>query len=283
MEVNKKILKIGVISIIIIFIIVLSFAFRIKLDNPVFLKSYIERGINLESGFYRQMDLEIKYISNTYDKREVGYIEIFNNNRSDLILLANRVHQEVESYGLYNVNRLHLQIDYSGIIEDVDKLEFNTARIIFNNGDTIEEDLGRFILHIEDEKREDVESTSSGSSSDGTYFILSRLKEDMEIVNIESPLFKEAKELYSIKINGKDYKDTIDSSYEKGDRIRINSSFKSPEDFFDKYSQFDLVPRLYFKDSKGEKSYISINNISYHPNDFSFQEIYKYLKLRGEI
>src|SRR5699024_2240912 len=144
------------------------------------------------------------------------------------------------------------------IMGDFDRLEFNDARIYFNNGDIIDVDLGRIILHTVDEFGDYIETSSASSSSDGTSSSTNTLKEDIKLIQLESPLFKEAKNLYKIQIDGKDYEDIFGIQYNKGDILRIESSFRTPENILDKYSQFDLQPRLYFEDSNGEKSYINV-------------------------
>lgn len=283
MELNRKILKLGLIGITIILIISLGFAFSIKLHNPVFLKYFIEERVNISNEYYQPAEFQMKYISNVQDNRNIAYIEFMDNEDSTHKLLGNNIYSTVDNYGLFNMNISQIKIDEEGMPMNLDRLEINNARVHFNNGDTMDVDLGRIILHSRGIGGDYFEFGHGGSSSDGTSSSFDSVKEDIRLIELESPIFQEAKGLYDIKIDGIDYRKIQGIEYKEGDGLRVNSLFKAPENILDRYTEFELQPRLYFQDSKDDISYINIFNIRHRPYDFDFWGILKYLKARGEI
>ena len=283
MEKNRRILKLGLIGIVVVLITSLGFAFSIQLDKPVFLKSLIEKRVSTSSEYYQPASFSIKYISNVHDNRNISYIEFMDNEDSSHKFLGNKIYSRVENYGLFNMNVSQIEVHGDMLPKDFDRLEINNAHINFNNGDIMEVGLGRIILHTRDKEEDYFLYQSGGSSSDGTSTSRDTLKEDISLLELDSPLFQEAKGLYDIKIDGIDYREIKGIEYKAGDDLRINSLFSIPENILDKYTEFELQPRLYFKDSKDNISYINIFNIRHSPYDYDFWGIIKYLKARGEI
>lgn len=283
MELNRKILKFGLIATVFLLIISLGFAFSIKLDRPVFLKSLIEERVSISKEYYHPVEFRIRYISNAHDNRQINYIEFLAKDYTANKIFGNVLYSGSETYGPYNINTVHIEIHGDNIPRDLDRLEINKGKTNFNNGDTMEVDLGRIILHSRYGVDNYVEFSSGGSSSDGTSSSTGTVKEDISLIDLESLLFEEAKDLYDIKINGISHEQIQGMNFKEGDILRVNSLFKTPENILDKYTKFELQPRLYFKDTKENISYINIFNIRYEPYKYDFRGILEYLKARGEI
>lgn len=283
MDLNKKILKLGLIFVGIVMIMSLGFALYIKIDNPVFLKSYIEESVSVDEEYYYPVELQIRFITNVYDKRQIDYIEFLDKDNGSPSLLGGRIYDRIESFGLYNINTTNIEIVKNDIEKNFDWLELNKARVTYNDGEVMEVDLGKIILYERNYDSDYLEGRSSSSSSDGTSTSIANLKEDIRLKKLESPLFEETKSLCHIKIDGKDYRDISGSLYKKGDSLRVDSIFKIPDDILSRYTHFELQPRLYFEDSQGKESYVNIYNIRYIPYHYKFWEIFNYLKLRGSI
>lgn len=282
MEVNKRILKLGLIGTFIALTISLIFALYIKLDNPVVLKSYIEERVNTNEEDFEAMQLQMIYITNVYDQKEINYIEM-TDKQGTAKLLGSNLEERSENYGLYNVNTVYLQMNKHDRTADLDGLEFNRAMISFNTGDTMDIDLGRLILYEEDFDENGLEQSSSSSSSDGSSSNIFTTQEKVTLTKLDSPLFKNIENLYSINIDDKDYKDIAGTVYEKERVIRIKSQFETDKNILNRYTMFTLNPKLYFQDEAGNQGYTSIHNISQIPYEFNFTGILKYLKVRGEI
>lgn len=283
MDLNKKILKLGLISIGILMTISFGLFLYLKLDNPVFLKSYIEERVSQNLEYYEPIELQIRYITNSYDDIKIDYIELIEDNGKFNKLKGRRLYDRVESYGLYNVNVVGIDLTSNLVKEDFDILEFSKAKVSFNNGDNMDVDLGKVILYKYIWNDDYFEGRTSGGSSDGTSYSENVLKQDISLIKLESPLFEDTKGLYDIKIDGKDYREIFGLNYEKGEILRVDSIFETPKDILNRYTHYELQPRLYFKDSMDKKSYINVYNTRHIPYYFKFWDIYNYLRARGEI
>lgn len=290
MDLNKRILKQGLISIGIILILVLGFALFIKLDNPVFLKSYIEYRVNENEEYYNQIEFQLKYISNVYDKRQINKIEFMENQDIISSLPVYNRYVERKDYGLYTLNTVYIQINPDNFLKDFDVVELNNARVTFrsrktiatNFEDTIDVNLGRIVLNKED-RDEDYFQMASGGGSNERFHNKIRVKEDISLIKLEFTIFDDIDDLYDIKIDGKDYKNISGLEYREEDIIEIIGEFKKPRNILNKYIELELRPRLYFKDSKGEEFNENIVVIINKQHGYSFLEIIKYLRIRGEI
>lgn len=288
LELNKKILRFGFIGVGIILVISMVLVFSLKLDNPVFLKTYIEDDFafsnTMDNGeIHQDIMFPITYIKNTSDKRQIQRVEF--PNHKDIQFRVNRdgwFWNRKETKGIYEVKTVTIELYTNTLPEEFDKLEFSKAKVIFNNGDTLDADLGRFILYRKNIDGKYIEHGSSGSSSDGTSQYRGTVMRDITLEKLESDLFQETKGLYEIEIDGEDYRDISGKSYKLGDKIKVQALFKTPEDITKRYNHYDIKPKLIFKTSDGE-AYMSIYNIDYRPHEFKFLEIIKYLKARGEI
>jgi hypothetical protein len=299
MELNRKILKMGIIIISLSIIISLGLAMFMKLDKPVFFKNYIETMLEVSSNSYREDEFVLKYITNISDKRRITdiYFEEYPNlvlyagnysSRRDIFpifLWGSNFREEV--YGRYVIRNLYVTMDIRSLGE-FDEIELNNARITFDDGDVIDVNLGRIIFYNyydEDNnyKNEHLKSYSSTSSSDGTSSAIMEVKEDITITNVKSSLLKDVDDLVEIKIGDIGYGDISEIQYKNNDVLRINSVFKHPKDILRKFNLYNIEPKIYYKDSNEDLFYRRVHGIKYTNYDISTWEIIKYLKARGEI
>lgn len=295
MELNRKILRTGIIIISFSIIISLGFIMAIKLDRPVFLKSYTESMIFASEPSYRGSEFVLKYITNVSDNRKV--IDIYFDEYPDLVLYAGKSSSRVdmfpmipqynyskeEIYGRYVIKNLYVKIDGKNLGE-FDEVELNNAKITFDNGESINADLGRIIFYnYSPYKEEHFDFSRSRSSTDGTSSTEMGVTEDIIIANLDSPLLKDIDDLIEIKIGETNYKDISEIQYKSGETIRINSRLEYPRDILRKYSLYYLEPKVYYKDSNGNSFYRRIRNIEYVNYDYEIWGLVKYLKARGEL
>lgn len=296
MELNKKILKIGLLLIILSLIFTMGFALAYRLENPVFLKMYVEQYIssndmNIVDGF------ELKYITNVSDNRKVididfeeepnikvdvsywpiggGGFSFFNDNNYD--------EQRGDRYGRYAVHTIYLDMNLHDIDKEFYEIELNNVKVSFDDGSILDTDLGRVIIYKDKNEYKDIEHLSSSGSSDGTSASHQRTKRDIKLLNINSPLLKELKEYFDISIGDIDYRHISGIEYEKDKSLNIYTKFEPPNDIVGKYTFYNIKPKLYYEDEEGNTSYIRIHNINYKSHNFDLKGIFKYLKARGEI
>ncbi|EJE7235867.1 hypothetical protein M5L40_004064 [Clostridium botulinum] len=298
MEINKKILHIGLFLIGISLIFTIVFASVYKLENPVVIKMFIEKNIYtnevnensaLADGF------ELKYITNISDNRKIVNIKF--KEKPDIEVTVsddslgygdmpffNDINKQSENkYGIYVVNTIYISMNLKNIDKKFNEIELNNVKVTFNDGSTLNANLGRIILHKDESNFKDIDHIGSSGSSDCEFSSEKRLKKNIKLLKVDTPLLDCIKDCFNISIDNIDYKNISGTKYEKDKVLSIYSKFKTPKSISEKYSYYDINPKLYYEDNKENRSYTSIDHISHTPDSFDFIGIFKYLKLRGVI
>lgn len=297
MESNKKILKIGLIIIAISVICSVLFATMCRLDKPVFLKSYIEDYVYRYEESNTIENIEIKYIANITDNRKVIGMEFKEN--KDIEVIASNYPLDNSSfiffrgdnydpskgqiYGRYALKTIYAQINLDNIDEELYDIELNKAQIKFSDGSEVEADIGRFIIHKDRGQGEDIKTMSSTSSSDGTYRQILSMKNDIELLNMNSPIFENIDDRFELYVDGISYKEVSGRKYRNGSTININFTDKTDKDVIEYYTAYNAKPKLNYKDKNLKKSHTVIYNIDHTPYNFGMKSIFRYLRARGEI
>ena len=298
MEINKKILHIGLFLIGISLIFTIVFASVYKLENPVVIKMFIEKNIYpnevnensaLADGF------ELKYITNISDNRKIVNIkfkekpdiEVTVSDDSlgygDMPFFYDINKQSENKYGIYVVNTIYISMNLKNIDKKFNEIELNNVKVTFNDGSTLNANLGRIILHKDESNFKDIDHIGSSGSSDCEFSSEKRLKKNIKLLKVDTPLLDCIKDCFNISIDSIDYKNISGTEHGKDKVLSIYSKFKTPKSISEKYSYYDINPKLYYEDNKGNRSYTSIDHISHTPDSFDFIGIFKYLKLRGVI
>ncbi len=295
MDINRKILKRGIIIISLTLIISVGLAMFMKLDKPVFLKNYTETVFFVSDDYYDERNFTFQYITNVSDKRRVRDIHFEeipnlvlyprNNNdfRNTFSMLSQNNYSKEEIYGRYVIRNIYITIDGKDLGE-YDETELSKAKITFDDGEVMDVNLGRIKLYNYSKHRgEHLEFLNGRSSSDGTSLTEIKVNEDITLIDVDSPSLEEVDDLVKINIGNIDYKELSDIKYKDGDVIKINSTFQDPKDIIRKFNLYYIEPKIRYKDSNGTIFYRPINEIRYVKRDFNIWEIIKYLRARGEI
>lgn len=293
MDINKKILKIGLVMISLSLIISLSFAMITRLKNPVFLKNYIDNAYFVDDGIYSECELILHYITNVNDDRYITDItfeeappemDVITNNNSFGIAFPNFYAGHSENiYGRYKINTIYVKLDLNNIESEVEDFELNNAKIFFDNGDNFDVDIGRIKFYKYDDAREFFGGTTSGSSSDGTGYMRYEILKDITLLNVESTLLDSLSDTVELKIGDRNYKDIESTEYKKGSSINMNYHRNYKNDIMSQYISYDISPKFSFQDENGNILNGRIREIINKHHDFSFVGILKYLRARGEI
>ena len=139
-------LRISGIMILLSFIVSLVTIYYLKLDNPVFLKNYVEVDVAEGENRYNLLnfDIELKYISNVEDKRKVMEIVFYeapelNFKASETNFQFARFYDysndNIESYGRYGIHTVFLNLDISEEKFEInEKLVLSKATIVLMMG-----------------------------------------------------------------------------------------------------------------------------------------------------
>ena len=293
MERNKKILKIGLLAIILSLIISLSFALITKLKNPVFLKVYTDNAYSIHDGSYSDCEIILHYITNINDERYITDIafdeapigmDIITSEEGFGIAFPDFYAGSREQiYGRYKVKTIYAKIDLNKIESVSQDLELNNAKIFFNNGTNLDVDLGRIRFYEYNNYRELLGSTSSSSSTDGTGYIRYQILKDITLLNVESALLDSLSETISLNIDDIDYREIENKKYIKTSSINMNYHRNYNNKITSQYISYNISPELTFQDEDENIFNYRGRDIVNNHHDFSLIGILKYLRARGEI
>ena len=294
MELNNKILKGGIILIIIILVASLGTSSYLKLDKPIFLKSYMEVDLPIHNGNIGKVEFELRYITNINDDRVVNNIEFgevpgiyvgaseFNYGGFDFFGNQNNS-MPGQIVGRYSIRSIYVWVEGFGIENPLDEMHITKAKIHFNNGESMEVEIGDIILYGYNNTGEHFEFQSGTSSSDGTSNNQLKVKKDITLLEVDSSLLEQTKDFVELKIGNVSYDKISGIKYSQGDNLRIDTLFKTPEDPILKFYNYSIHPKLIFKDNEGNIFTHRVYNVDYKNYNFEFNEIVNFLRARGEI
>lgn len=295
MELNKKIIRVGLILIALVLIVSIATTLIYRVDNPVFLKMYVEHRISDNTNSSLLENLRLMYITNVGDNRRIRsiefegiedigvYINNYNNNPWSFNGFDSAQSVEHDGYGRYRVNTIYINMDFHSIDKSFEEIELNRAKISFDDGSTLDTDLGRIIIYNHDDNPDYIRHNSSSGSSDGTSSLRGTIEKDISLIEVKSKLLDDMADHITLTIDDVDYRDISGKTYKANQSITIESQFITPSNIADRLVIYDIRPKLYYKDKDGNITFERIHNIDYRPYHFSGTDVFKYLRLRGEI
>lgn len=300
-------LFIGAIIIMISLIVNIIYANTQKLDSPIFFKHYYE--INtLERSVE---NIYLHYLTNSNDDREVLYINFPNVDKD--IAFSVKQFSDTE-YKHYNYKKIALSIEFDDSVYSrmKDKIFLGDALITFNDGATMEVDLGKIILMKYINGSISLDHVMSGSSSGNKSKDIFKLEEPIIINSITTNLLEESKDIINMKIvnddstnisliedlrsekpnepeltlNKMDNVSLIPFEYislplQVNSAMSIYTSFDIKEDS-KKYNFYRILYLVNFETLSGEKGNEKLLNVRYEPY-FTDKDLKNYLKDRGAI
>ena len=298
MEKNKKILYVSFIMIIISLITSIAIIIHMKIDKPIFLKNYCEIGVYENDKIYsiNQGFFNLQYISNIDDDRVVTgitfkelpgtyfYASEYNNGFSGFFY--NDSSSNLARYGRYGVHTVYISCPDFKYEDGVSEVMLREATVEFNDGLKLDVDLGEIYVYKEKNTPIALDNISySGTSTFGEMISTTtfKIKEDAKIENIESPLMEKALGIFKFSVNSLGAKDIIKASYKEGDNIVLTSIYNAPKDIVEKYTVYDIRPKVHFINSYKDRYTMRFYNMTQQGFNFTSYEIYKYIKARGEV
>lgn len=296
----KTALRISGTLILLSFLISISIIYYLKLDNPVFLKSYKDIEVVENEGNYitSGYDIEIKYIANIEDNRKVSSIifkdapnlnfYVSENSPMGIGQFYNYSNDNIEGYGRYGIHTVFLNLNSHNYGYDLnDDIVLREATVTFNDGLTMDVDLGKLVLYKYKSPQENlvdevlygqnIDISSEGISKSGFY-----VEKYIQVSDIYSKLFEDTRDLFDFNINKTGSIEDRDLIYNANDNLYFTSQFNFIDDPERKLYSYDIRPIIYFKDRDGKEYEKRVYNLTYNPS-FNFNDIYKYLIETGEI
>lgn len=296
----KTALKISSVMIFISLILSISIVYYLKLDKPVFLKSYqdvevMQNDLDYLNTYY---DIEIKYIANSEDKRKVSsivfkeapelYFYVSENNPIGLVQFYDYSNDNISNYGRYGIHTVFLNLKLQSSVYNLDEdIILKEATIRFDDGLTMDVDLGKLVLYKHDSSKEKIndevlheqrtETSTNGMSKSGFY-----VNKYIQVSDVYSKSFEYTRDLFDFNINKTGELEDQNLIYNANENLYFTYQVKDIDDPEKKLYSYNIKPIIYFKDRSGKEYTKRINTINYSPN-FNFSDIYKYLKQKGEI
>jgi hypothetical protein len=291
-ENNHKILKIGSIAIVLTICFSVLFGFYCKLDNPVFFKQYCEYYLPMEDNNDYGESFYFQYVTNVNDNREV--VNISFNEAPELILYANENnnfggfavntdYKKGQIYGRYSIRTVNAHVNKLQVDNIKKEYRVSKATVWFNNGENMEVDIGDIYFYTPEISNEYLQSNMSSSSTSGESKTGYRVKEDITLESLSSPLMQYVEELVDINIEDTDYRVASGIQIKKGGALNIKSVFRVPKDIESQFTFYNIKPVLNYKNKSGEMFSTRVYNINYVPTyDINFYRLILYLRERGQ-
>lgn len=290
MDKNRTILKTGLIMIAVVVLISSLIASGLEVNRPVFLLQYRETNF-VEDPDYNDV-FALRYITDLSDHSrilgisfpeasDVSFAVTDNVRRGDLLHMWTQ-EAEKEIIGRYSIQTVHVEFNSKEVQRD--EILLTKAEVSFDDGRTETFDLGRMYFYREKhQENSSFNVSSSSSSSTGHSSTTMEIRNDIEVLDVESPLLDETDDFIAVKLNGLDFREISELPIKKGTRLNVESFVGTPEDIISRYSTYDLRPKMTYRDTDNQIREARIYNIFHQKQYFSLTDILRYLKARGEI
>ena len=298
---NRKWLVVCLIVLGVVTLSITAFLFYIRLEKPIFIKSYYEynwAAAEDEPALLKK-EFIIQYLSNADDSHSVTGIEFPNLKDEQLSFYAtesasdafnmdfmfsgqNSVQSStVQKVGLYSLHtvRITIQCLFSANERNDTDIILQDALIHFSDGSTQEVNLGKIKLYWRNWNNMGPLSQIQGmSANDGTSEETLRSNETLTVIGLRWMPCIDSAELFKITLNGVDASSDKIKGMEikKGEIVTLRTEFPEPEDLKNKFTAYELRAVLTVQDNKGVQKEIDVDTIHYNPSFFNTWDILRY-------
>lgn len=299
MELNKKIIRVGFITIGIAMVISILFLYITKLKKPVFLNHYLEYCISsYDTGSSKYF--ELYYIANVEDNKEVRDISfeeaphISFGVSSDLNYWGganpfsgnwNGLNRK-KNVGRFQIRTLYVTIDTINLSKIEDDLSLSNAKVTFHNGESIHVNIGTISFIRNDNVTERLSSIIRRAPEDGMSQVEFEVKSTMTILDFKGSALNEQVKLVEMTLNKRKKEEVKGMNLSTGERLNIKTSLTTPKDVIKKLTVYEFRPIIYYRLEAGSEFKQILDHINYNPiqeNNYNLWTILQYLKARGEI
>ncbi|MBF4692139.1 hypothetical protein [Fusibacter ferrireducens] len=294
MAINNRIFKAILILIAVLIIAGYGLVFYLQLDEPMFFyHNYDQRVFDNESN-HQDISFNLNYITNARDNRVVIGIEF--PKYPDIIIQATEFRARNpfnwnfkapkvpgDIYGLYSVRSVTCNLMEWPRGRALDDVVLEKAKILFSDASEIVVDIGTIQLYTERFDTIPLEPVLSSSSSDGSGKTAYKILENLTIVAVDSASMEKFKDRVQWQINTKTPEDSVGMTFQEGSALEVTSRVDSTEDIVSEYTLFDLHPKVIFMDDNGVQYTQRFYNIDSIYHNYSFIELYRYIRARRTI
>jgi hypothetical protein len=296
MRKQEGLLKACIIFIALTLVTCIGFAYYTRLKEPVFLSYCIAvSAVQPPETGYQQPVLELQYLTNSYDQREVTGISFVE--APDYYFMAtenasyygnsftyfsnNTTQKRGEIIGRYSLRRVYLYMNNYFLEDWKGEVELNNAMVSFSDGSTLRTDLGRIILYSDNAYDSAMTLMHSNSSNQGIAETIYRAEQNISDFKVESPLLKDASHKLELTFNCSFYDKIETLELKSGDKLTITNCEKDWPGKNDLYDEYDVRPMLTFTKEDGSRGSVRIYDMVQKKYFYGYLDVLKYLERRG--
>lgn len=277
---NKKLLKISLIICAIAILMASVYEYQQKLDEPIFLKSYIERPITKASNSSQFMEeIYLTYITDHDFNGKISEISLNTENEKlkksliDAHSIENSIFPREAQDDLlyrYKFNQSNIQwiFDLNTYTQDIEidniivsfvndkgesqKYPIEIGKLIYRN---LEKSGGReYYEHISSSSRQSFGSMTIFGTEDSGEILKTdntnyKVNKDIELIAIESGIIEDFPDFFKINVNGVPYDEINGMKLASGSEFYVNVTSSIPSDFL--FGEIKIFFTLVYQDSQG--------------------------------
>lgn len=199
-ENHFRVLVVGTMIAVIMMGINIVYAHMVKIDEPIFLKHYMECEREGERDFGK---FDVNYITNNKDEKRISYISFENG-----VMAYPKTEEDIRRSYPYDVHRSLLDMRFEGEMEKMNmvnkKLVCNKGDVYFTDGTKMEIEIGEIIIYdidaIDKNEKEKIPWKLATTNNNGyrstTYAPVGKI----QLIGVKAIHMKEIKDRYVIKI-----------------------------------------------------------------------------------
>ena len=224
----------------------------VQVEKPLFLKHYYEIPADLLS------HQRLYYITDRHSRREPFQIRV----NDEFMLYVEQVSTRSER-GRLKLQEAVVRPSSEAYLSMKEPLRFQQATVYYNDGTEDVVSLGEWIVHPNERRAYEVESSFSMGSSDGTGSSGFTVLEDMTIASVMHSFPDRMSDAIDIAVNGRSLRDEwpFPISLRKGDRLSVSYTFRLPGDDERRFDAYQLIIKLL--DEQGRT--VNVNYVNAQP------------------
>lgn len=242
-----------------------------RLKEPVFLSHYYS--VPLED----QLSLEFSYITNRDEEKEILSVSLPELRNVE----GTPWGQSKEDYGVYSLYETSIEFFFPEELLN-SELIFTEMEILCADGTRTCVDVGEVHLFVPFEDSSALSGIGRGRDYDGSAYTKWRAMEDVEILGFSHYGENRFSDLLRLEDeHGEELAFPV--ALEEGDLFCLNARFEIPQGDYRRQEVIGIQPSIQVRTANGSNGAVSLGEMVEHEPNLGFRQIYRILKMKGEI
>lgn len=296
MKSNDRLYKISLSVTGILIAVGFAFLTHVRLDSPVFLEHYIDMNVTGDSWHSNfNMPTSLQYITNADDERVVIWVEFADypglqlqasENAFD-VFARTGVEQSFDEqrgrhFGQYSVREVYLEVRDLPDLDEGEELHLTEATVTFSDSSTETVDIGELTISTEEATDSPLQFVYSSSTGSGQNEVIYSAEENLSLLAVDSTNFEAFSDAVHIDINGMDYQEDSEHNIQAGEQLSIVTKREFSEGD-SQFAYFSILPQLTVSTENGDEHTVRLAQAIEMEPDYSFTNIYRYLRSREDM